>query len=235
MNSYIHYVNRFRFLLTFLAGILFYSCEKTEVSCSDNDIAIVGQQLFVSNTDVNTSAFRRTYFLSETGEVSLCDTTVFSGIAHDEFEIGVDSAMFRHCEDCLDLLEWYGPGCERGYTQTDEVHELINTVWKLSEISTIAETHYAPCFLEVQGFFHDNDVAGFSIGNSYQVLYELENQQITFKEPVGTLVGIFGYNRLIEDLFRDELFGELPVHYELTGNQLTLTNEEGVQFIFFAE
>lgn len=233
MNSYIHHVNRF--LLLLIAVLLCVSCEKKEVSCSDNDIPVHDTQLLIRSADINNSDSRQTYYLSDSEEVTLCDSSILSGINHSEYEIGIDSAVFRHCDECLELLEWSGPGCDRGFIQTNESHELINTVWKLSEVSMDGDTHFTPCFLEVQVVLNDDGTAGFNLRNSYLVSYALINQQITFSDPVGTLVRVFGYNQFIEDLFRDQLFCDALFLYELSGNQLILAGEDELQFIFYAE
>lgn len=234
MNLYIHYVNRFLFSL--IAGLVFYACDKTEPTCADFDITYTDETLNARLISTDDETFRYEFHFSGREEVDICDLNFTSELELGAFMIGIEEAVFRSCESCLEILEWYGPDCDPAFSITDEEHTIHNTRWILNEIIHENEIHYPPCFSQVGGTLYENDTAEFFLGNRMWMTYEFQNDQIIFDNTVHmTLVGVTQYESFLEGLFFEHLFNKTPLNYELDNNQLTLTHENVIHFIFYAK
>lgn len=225
-----------RFIFLIVVVHHFSSCAESEPSCGDFDITISDETLNVQLISTDDETFRYEFHFSGQEGVDICNLDFTSDLEPGAFMIGIEEAVFRSCESCLEVLEWYGPDCDPEFSLSDEVHTIRNTKWLLNKIIHDNEIHYPPCFSQVGGTLHENDTAEFFLGNRMWMSYAFLNDVIVFDNTVHmTLVGVTQYESFLEGLFFEHLFNKAPLTYELVNNQLILIHENATQFIFYAE
>ncbi len=229
-------VKAIRFTLLWVLVVQLFSCDETESTCADLDISFTDEALYAEHIAIDDETFRYDFYFSGQDEVDLCNFETLLSLTPGAFKIGIKEAVFRSCESCLEILEWYGPDCDPAYALSDDEHTIRHTKWYLSEIIQGNETHYPPCFNRFGGTLLENDTAEFFLGNKMWMAYEFQNELIVFDNTVHmTLVGVTQYESFLENLFFEHLFNKAPLTYELVNNQLTLIHENATQFIFYAE
>ncbi|MDW3196993.1 MAG: hypothetical protein R8G66_31740 [Cytophagales bacterium] len=233
MNSYIQYMNRFVSLL--IVCFLFLSCKEESVTCEGPYESVSGIPMF-GLTSFSSDSIAGSVFL-ETGSIAvvICNPEIFpepDGFYLDQ--ILLDSADTDACQECIQIFEWSGPGCDPGHVAMETESPFLSSSWKFDHLVLEEEKLYGPCLNTSQLSFQNNR-AIFKVRNEFSPIFELDGDVIRFeKDPIQTLAGVHGYDRVIEETF-ERLFSETPVRISITGNRLTLTHEENIEFVFYAE
>ncbi len=222
-------MNRFAILLITLS--LLAACRENESDCVEIPTPVSGQLLFVG-TDTEQTIYR----LDSLGDVTICNPDVLTIDDYTYYEVQVDTAVFWPCQDCVEILEWSGPGCDFQFEWYASETPLLNTTWSFDRFINATDTMLAPCTLLYEGAFLNNDAAAFNLGNSFSVDISIMENQVFFEGvTLMTLAFVDGYPGKVENLFQQSMFNDEVFDIELTGNRLKLSQEDKKQFIFYAK
>lgn len=224
-----------RFVPVVIICLLALSCKEESVTCTGPYESVSGTPVFGLTSFSSDSIVGS--LLLETGSLAavICNPEIFP--EPDDFnadQILLDSAVTDACQECIQIFEWSGPGCDPGHVVRETENPLLSSLWKFNHLVLEEEKLFAPCLNSSQLSFQDNR-AIFKIRNEFSPIFELDEDLIRFeKDPIRTLAGVHGYDRVIEETF-ERLFSETPVGISITGNRLTLIHEENIEFVFYTE
>lgn len=216
-------------LLVLLA--LFFACSSDEPDCA-LDHSFSGQTFEALWLEQQDGMQQTEHYIFETGFTDrvmappLCDSLTFQSIRQFSFQARLDSAYFDHCRECLEVLEWSGPGCPLAFDSSDEEASFLDLTWQIAQMEIDDMVLYPPCGHSMTARFNSDGTSVFLISRRYEMSYSFDGVKLQFMLPgLGIGIGQDGYLAFYDAILEQQLYTFGPLQVLLEDNRLTLSRE----------
>ncbi len=157
----------------------------------------------------------------------LCDPETFSSILPESYQARLDSAYINHCEPCIQVTEWSGPGCPLEPAAFEGQGTFHNTPWRIARLEFLDGVLYPPCNVPMRAFFRADGSFDLKISGDQEGQYEFDGQEFLIVR-ISEIPGFFngGYLGLFEHQLRSHLYERFePLQVSLQDNELVFFRE----------